>query len=350
MTEREIITPNIRPESSNRLEVYRLTLDEETDTFARDVHAGLIANPKTLLPKYFYDKLGSHLFEAICELPEYYVTRAENEILREHIDEIISEIDNHDQRDIRLIELGSGNADKTRYFIQALLRRQKRLHYLPIDISAASLERSASELIKDYPSIRITAYTADYSTALQALAKANTLDQQDKNRNVVLFLGSSIGNLDPDETGKLLRNVRSVLHPNDVFFIGADLKKTPAILVPAYNDALGVTAAFNLNLLVRINRELEGDFDLAKFEHRAIYNERLGRIEMHLFSREPQIVRIRVLDLQVRFERGESIHTENSYKFDLGQLSGLAFDTGFTLEKTWFDGGRQFSFNLFSSA
>ena len=349
MADREKIISNTHPESSDRLEIYRLALDDDTDTFARDVYAGLLANPKTLLPKYFYDKLGSHLFEAICELPEYYVTRAENEILREHIDEIISEIEDPDQRNIRLIELGSGSADKTRYFIQALLRRQKELHYLPIDISAASLERSAPELIRDYPGIRITAYTADYSTALQELARANTLDQQDNNRNVVLFLGSSIGNLDPDETGELLRNVRRVLHPEDVLFIGVDLKKPPAILVPAYNDALGVTAAFNLNLLVRINRELDGDFDLARFEHRAIYNEQPGRIEMHLFSREPQIVKIRALDLQVKFERGESIHTENSYKFDLDQLSGLALDTGFSLEKTWFDRGHQFSFNLFSS-
>lgn len=343
---------DIPPAPTDRLTINRLTLGGDSSELGRDVHAGLISNPKMLLPKYFYDELGSHLFEAICCLPEYYVARAEIEILQVHAEELISEVASNAKlpiHAIRLMELGSGSADKTRYLLDELFRRQKDVEYLPIDISADSLGRSSDQLLKEYPGLRINAYAADYYTVLQSLAEAKAFSEEGTYRNVVLFFGSSIGNMEPAEARALLKRVRGIVNPNDVLFVGADLKKSADTLLRAYNDALGVTAAFNLNLLLRINRDLAGEFDLTKFEHRAIYNEERSRIEMHLFSLEAQSVTIRTIDLEVRFQRGESIHTENSYKFDLEQLSELAHDSGFSLRKTWFDSAHQLSMNLFAA-
>jgi dimethylhistidine N-methyltransferase len=296
----------------------------------------LSRSPKRLPPKYFYDDLGSRLFEAICALPEYYLTRAESEILHEHARAIVSSIDGS----VRLLELGSGSAEKTRYLIEALLEKQSELHYIPVDISELSLELSSQRLLRLYPGLRISAFAADYFTALEALAKRVPADPN--RRTVAVFLGSNIGNFGRDESREFLRAVRRLLRPKDALLLGADLKKSRDILIPAYDDALGVTAAFNLNLLSRINRELGGNFDLHKFGHNATYNSELGRIEIRLISREPQTVRIGKL-----FTKGESICTENSYKFDLEQLSAMGLETGFVLAKTWFDDAQLFSFNLF---
>ncbi|HJQ69572.1 MAG TPA: L-histidine N(alpha)-methyltransferase [Blastocatellia bacterium] len=331
-------------QSDDRLVIHRLARQEVSDEFAQDVRAGLTARPKRLAPRYFYDDLGSQLFEAICLLPEYYLTRAESEILRDHGDEIVSSVEGP----VRLIELGSGSADKTRYLIEALLAKQPELHYLPIDISDVALDRSSAVLLHIYPRLRITAYAADYFTALRALTDAGVTDRQGK-RTLALFLGSNIGNFNPDEAVEFLSRIRKMLHPEDGLLVGADLKKSAELLVPAYDDALGVTSAFNRNLLARINRELDADFDITRFEHRAIYNERLGRVESHLVSLAAQTVRIKALDLEVSFEPSESIHTENSYKFDLEQLAGLARQSGFCLTKTWFDGARRYSFNLLAA-
>lgn len=331
--------------SQERLVIHRLEHASDSSSFAEDVRFGLTSNPKTLKPKYFYDDLGSRLFEAICALPEYYLTRAESEILRTRADEIVTSL----RGPVRLVELGSGSAEKTRYLIEALLARQRELHYLPIDISQASLERSSAVLLESYPGILITAYAADYFTAMSALGETIARDGRNA-RIMALFLGSNIGNFDPAEARAFLREVRKMLGPDDGLLIGADLKKSPAVLVPAYDDALGVTAAFNLNLLVRINRELDGDFDLKKFEHSAIYNEARGRMEVHMVSRTAHRVRIRGIDLEVEFAKGESIHTESSYKYDLEQLSELASKSGFRLEKTWLDSDERFSFNLFAAA
>lgn len=335
-------------EKLDRLTMHRLNLVDGGNTFAQDVLDGLTSNPKKLLPKYFYDELGSRLFEAICSLPEYYVTRDEEEIIGERIDEITAEIKGSGA--VRLIELGSGSAQKTRHIIESLLRRDAELHYLPIDISSSSLERSAKELLEAYRSLRIEAYAADYLSALGALQSSAAQGLPDDLRTVVLFLGSSIGNLDADESVNLLGEVRRAIRPGDALLLGADLKKSRDILIPAYADALGVTAAFNLNLLVRINRELGGNFNLDKFEHRALYNEERGRVEMHLFSREAQAVRIGGIDLEVDFKSGESIHTENSYKYSAEDFRELAAATGFQLERSWFDRSRRFSLNLFSAA
>ncbi|MGA9770249.1 MAG: L-histidine N(alpha)-methyltransferase [Blastocatellia bacterium] len=325
-----------RSEPIDRFTIHRLAQGGNPDAFANDVRRGLTANPKQLFPKYFYDDLGSKLFEAICRLPEYYLTRAEREILSRNAREIAGSIEGP----VRLIELGSGSAEKTRYLIEALLERQKELHYLPVDISDESLEASSRELLKAYPQLRITAYASDYFTALRAIAETTT-----RERTVALFLGSNIGNFDPEEAQEFFREVRNVLDPEDALLVGADLKKSAAVLVPAYDDPLGVTAAFNLNLLARINRELGGQFDIKKFAHRAVYNEELGRIELYLVSLARQTVRIQALDFEASFEEGETIYTESSYKFDPEQLGA----PGFSLEHTWFDNARRFSFNLLTA-
>ncbi len=326
-------------EISDRLTIHRLAHTLGADSFADDVRAGLTGKRKSLAPKYFYDDLGSQLFVAICRLPEYYLTRAESEILRNHSEEIAASI----RGPVRLIELGSGSAEKTRYLIDALLARQGALHYKPVDISPVSIEQSSRELLKTYPRLRITAYAADYFTALRAMTEEPVVRDE---RAMALFLGSNIGNFEMDEARAFLRAVRRVLDRGDGLLVGADLKKSSDVLLPAYDDPLGVTAAFNLNLLARINRELGGEFDLKKFQHRAIYNESEGRIEIYITSLACQTVAIRSLDVEIHFEEGETIHTENSYKYDPDQLAALARETGFALERTWMDSQRRFSFNL----
>lgn len=298
------------------------------DTFATDVAAGLTASPKSIPPQYFYDSLGSALFEAICELPEYYVTRAETEILTSFSDEIARAF----PPAARIVELGSGSARKTRLLIDALLRCLDELHYVPLDIDAGMLDKAGRALLGDFPSLRITAVSGDFRRPSLAIPPPERGE-----RTVVLFLGSSIGNLDPDAAAATLRDLRTVLAPGDALFLGADLRKSAAILEPAYDDALGVTAAFNRNLLQRMNRELGAGFAIPRFRHRAFYNEELGRIEMHLVSDSDQTVHLAALDLTVSFEAGESIHTENSWKYDDAALALLARESGFTVEQRWTD-------------
>jgi L-histidine N-alpha-methyltransferase len=323
--------------------------DHRSDRFAEDVRRGLTADPKFLPPMYFYDELGSKLFEAICLLPEYYLTRRESAILESHAEDIVALAAGSDKQPCRFIELGSGSAEKTRFLIEALLDRQPELDYIPIDISSESLAQSATQLSADYPNVNITAYAGEYLAVLRALRETGFPGEKGC-RNVVLFLGSNIGNLDPDQSRSFLRDLRQLLSANDALLLGADLKKDPDILIPAYDDALGVTAAFNRNLLTRINKEFKADFDICMFEHLAIYNDDLGRVEMHLVSREPQTVIVEALDLTVRFDWRESIHTENSYKFDINALSDLAAECGFRLQQSWFDSERKFSFNFLVAA
>lgn len=307
-------------------------------TFADDVRQGLTAAPKILQPKYFYDELGSLLFGAICALPEYYLTRAEAEILHARAGEIAASLNGP----VRLVELGSGDARKTRLLIDALLARQGRLDYMPIDISRSALEHSSEELLSTYPNLRVTALVADYGEGLRAIREQDPL----RHGTLVLFLGSTVGNLGPEERAGLLRDVHGMLHPGDALLLGTDLKKPESVVVPAYDDPLGVTAAFNLNVLSRINRELGGGFDLREFRHLARWNDWEGRIEMHLESRRAQTVPIRALGLEVRFEEGETIHTESSYKFEPQQVEALAADTGFAVARVWHDSGRRFASNL----
>ena len=327
---------------AERLRIHRLTA-AVADDFAADVRRGLTASPnKFLLPKYFYDELGSRLFDAICLVPEYYLTRAEADIFARHAAEIV-ERSGDGARRLTLFELGSGSAAKTRRIIEALLAAQTRLTYVPVDISTAALEESASALLGDYEGLSVAAYAADYDTALPRLKENFEGDA----RALVLFLGSNVGNFDRAEARDFLRRVRSALRAGDRLLLGADLKKDAATLEDAYDDPVGVTAAFNLNLLARINRELGADFNVRGFRHVALYNEREGRVEMHLESTREQTVNVKALGLDIDFGAGERIHTENSYKYSLDELSALAADTGFAREHTWLDPAGRFSSNLF---
>jgi L-histidine N-alpha-methyltransferase len=316
--------------------IHNLVKRDPRAGLAEDVRRGLTKEPKRFLPKYFYDQLGSQLFEAICLLPEYYLTSAENEILGQYADEIVSSLDGN----TTLLEMGSGSASKTRLIIEALLRKQPELLFIPVDISASALDSSSRILLQSYPQLSIEAYAADYFAGLAELRK------KPRARTLALFLGSNISNFDPDEALKFLRALRQVLREGDALLLGADLKKEKSILEAAYNDALGVTAAFNLNVLARINRELGGNFDLRAFQHHAFYNEDLGRVEIYIESTRAQSVSIRELEMEVEFSEGEQIHTENSYKYDLSDIAKLASETGFTRARTWLDKKKQFSSNL----
>lgn len=322
--------------SSPRLVVHDLTKQNGHANFAHDVRVGLSSTPKHLFSKYLYDELGSRLFEAICEVPEYYPTRAEHEILATHADDIVAAIPNNDT----LIELGSGSAEKTRQIIEAMIRRRGKLLFVPVDISVSALKQSSEALLGSYPELRIHAYAAEYFQALESLPSLG------RHPVLVLFLGSNIGNFEPDEALNFLRAIRRVLRPNDALLLGADLKKDRAVLEAAYNDPLGVTRAFIINELARINRELDANFDLWAFGLRSFYNEEVGRVEVYLESLSNQAVEIRDLDLSLRFAAGERIHMENAYKFDLEGLNRLAANTGFSLERTWLDKGKRFSSNL----
>lgn len=309
--------------------------------FADDVRAGLTARPKTLPSKYFYDQLGSAIFEAITLLPEYYLTRAESEILTARADEIISIAQPR-----RLIELGSGSAQKTRYLIEAGLRRQRNLEYSAIDISQTVLAATAKVLRAQYADLTVNIYQGDYYEGLRALAQANSRPSETGHRALALFLGSNIGNFDPPEALRLLRAIREVLKRDDALLLGADLKKDRATLEAAYDDTIGLTAAFNLNILARINRELGGRFNVRSFRHRAVYNEEYGRVESHLVSTIDQVVTIDALSLDVSFSQGESIHTESSYKFSRDDVERLARDAGFELQYLWTDAEQRFACHL----
>ncbi len=307
--------------------------------FARDVHAGLTAHPKQLSCCFFYDEEGSRLFEEICELPEYYLTRAEHEILEARADELMARF----PAVPTLVELGSGNAAKTRLLIEAGLRRHQALRYVPIDICRVMLEESSVQLLNEYPGLDILAVAAEYHEGLRHLQALNI------GPKLLLWLGSNVGNFHRPEAVQFLREVRSTMATGDSLLIGIDLRKERAILERAYDDSQGVTADFNRNLLVRINRELGGHFDLAAFEHRAIYQEDAGRIEMYLVSRKEQDVRIDGLNLQITLSAGELIHTENSYKYSLPEIESLAAASGFQITSQWFDCRRQFSVTLLTS-
>ena len=322
--------------TEEQFSIHNLVTRDPLAGLAEDVRRGLATKPKRFLPKYFYDELGSQLFEAICLLPEYYLTRAENDILTRYADEIVAQVEG----EITLLEMGSGSASKTRLLIEALLRKQSDLLFIPVDISASALDSSSRILLQSYPRLRIEAYAADYFAGMAELGKTK------RGRTLALFLGSNISNFDPPEAMKFLRAMRQVLQEGDALLLGADLKKDKETLEAAYNDALGVTAAFNLNVLARINRELGGNFNLRDFQHHAFYNEDIGRVEIYIESLREQTVQISQLNTEVHFGEGEQIHTENSYKYALSDLANLAAETGFTRARTWLDSDERFSSNL----
>jgi L-histidine Nalpha-methyltransferase len=319
----------------------RLTLiagktSDRLAVFGRDVRKGLTANPKHLPCCYFYDGEGSFLFEEICALPEYYLTRAEREILEARADELIARFPVCPM----LVELGSGSAAKTRLLIETCVRRHGQLRYVPIDICRVMLEESSLQLLEDYPGLEILAIAAEYRDGLAHLSSLGTTPK------LILWLGSNIGNFHRSEAVRFLQQVRATMATGDALLVGVDLRKGRHVLEPAYDDSRGITADFNLNLLARINRELGGHFDLDAFQHRAIYNEDLGRIEMYLVSTKDQQVRVDQLNLQVSLSAGEAIHTEDSYKYSFAEIESLAAATSFQITSQWLDHQHRFSVSL----
>jgi dimethylhistidine N-methyltransferase len=305
--------------------------------FAVDVHDGLLRTGQKEIPsKYFYDEVGSALFEVICALPEYGLTRADERILRRHAVDIVSRL----PAPVIVAELGSGSGRKTRWILEALSRRHP-VTYHPIEISATALARCEREM-SEIAAVSVVGFERPYLDGLLAAASRRHPGES----MLVLFLGSTIGNFDRPAGEEFLHQVRAMLVPGDALLLGADLVKPIPTMLAAYDDPLGVTAAFNLNLLGRINRELDGQFDLGQFQHVALYNEEQQRIEMHLRSRVAQRVRIGALDTEVSFEAGETIWTENSHKYSPSEIVSLAERTGFHCDAQWLDQEWPFAQNL----
>lgn len=302
-----------------------------------EVRRGLTARPKTLSPWLFYDERGSQLFEAITELPEYYLTRTEREIFAAHADEILAAAASDGE--LTILELGSGTAAKTGLLLEAAGRRQGAVTYHPIDISATALDEAGRRIAEQFPQVTVEPLLADYTRDLKELPGAGR-------RRLVLYIGSSIGNFQPHAAVTLLRSLRRQLAPGDLLLLGVDHAKDRGTLLRAYNDAAGTTAEFNRNVLVRINRELGASFRPRLFRHRAVWNERESRVEMHLESLISQAVVISALGLTVDFRRGESIHTENCYKFTPESVGRLFADCGFARVDSWTDERRWFGVYL----
>jgi dimethylhistidine N-methyltransferase len=305
---------------------------------AIEVLSGLTERPKTLSPWLFYDQAGSRLFEEITELPEYYVTRTERQILAEHADEIVSAAAGG--RDLSMIELGAGTATKTGLLLNAAVGLQGSVTYYPIDVSETALEEARARLEAELPEVTVEPIVADYTEGMRQNSAVST------GRRLVLYIGSSIGNFSPADAVDVLRGVRAQLLPGDCLLLGTDMVKDKDMLLAAYDDAAGVTARFNLNVLERINRELDGRFDPQLFRHQARWNEQHSRVEMHLESLQAQKVAIGALDLDVRFSLGETIHTENSYKFTDPRVVALLARAGFRLRQQWSDANKWFTVYL----
>ncbi|UWZ85709.1 L-histidine N(alpha)-methyltransferase [Occallatibacter riparius] len=296
---------------------------------AAAVTEGLVSQPKWLPSWLFYDAAGSRLFDQITELPEYYVTRTERGILSQRAEEIVAAAAGNEA--LQLVELGAGSCDKTRILLRAAVERQDTVLYEPVDVSATALAEAQQRIEAEIPGVLVSPRVEDYTHAF-------TLDPPlFGHRRMVIYIGSSIGNFEPHEAAGLLRNVRSALRAGDSILLGVDLVKDQSTLLDAYDDAAGVTADFNKNILVRLNREFGANFDLDAFAHRAVWNPTHSRIEMHLESRIGQAVQIPNLELNLCFRRGETIHTENSYKYRPGQAEALLRSAGFGAEHTWTD-------------
>ncbi len=318
-----------------RLQIERLvnlSAPSDAETIAgSDVIQGLTQTPKTLPPKYFYNDRGSQLFEQICELPEYYPTRTEAVILRQYAGEIAQLTGS-----CELVELGSGSSTKTRLLLDAYEALGYPLRYLPIDVSAGILESSAQQLLADYPSLKVHGLVSTYELALQQLTPSQLSSR------MIFFLGSTLGNLNPQECDIFFSQIKAALNIGEYFLLGIDLQKSKQLLEAAYNDSQGVTAEFNINVLEHLNQRFEGNFDTQSFEHWAFYNDQLHQIEMHLRSLKAQTVRLEALDLTVKFDADETIMTEISRKFDLGvmqqelQAKGLKPLQVWTDPKQWF--------------
>jgi dimethylhistidine N-methyltransferase len=301
-----------------------------------EVYRGLTAFPKRLSPWLFYDRRGSELFEAITELPEYYLTRTERDIFAQYADEIFEAADG---KKLEIIELGAGTAAKTGLLLAAAVRRQGRVSYYPIDISTTALEEARRRIAEEQPQVSCMPIVWDYTNSMSEMP--STIG-----RKMVLYIGSSIGNFEPEQAARLLRRLRGHVAAGDWLLLGVDHVKDRSTLLRAYNDAAGVTAEFNRNVLTRIRRELGANFRPGLFRHRACWNDRESRIEMHLESLVSQEISIPALELSVHFRRGESIHTENSYKFTPESVAGMLERAGFGVRREWTDSKKWFGVYL----
>jgi dimethylhistidine N-methyltransferase len=329
----------IEPRTVPAQPVNETAVNAETVTAVRE---GLTSRPRRLPPWLFYDEAGSRLFDEITCRPEYYLTRTERAILAAHADAVVARAAAGAR--LRIIELGAGSADKTRLLLKAAVARQHSVVYEPVDVSPTALECARERIESEIAGVTVAPRVMDYTHGdRRALHLDPALEGE---RRLVLYIGSSIGNFEPAAARRLLRRVRASLSPGDALLLGVDLVKDEATLLAAYDDCAGVTADFNLNILARLNRDLDADFYLESFEHRAVWNAEESRIEMHLLSRIAQTVRLRALNLQVDFAQGETIHTENSYKYAPGQAEAMLDEAGFHPDKTFTDDKRWFNVSL----
>jgi len=320
-----------------RLSYYEPSGNKSQKTFAQELSHSIRQKQKSINPKFFYDKKGSKLFEEICELPEYYLTRTEINILTQ----LYEKLPPHLNGDFRLVELGSGSSKKTRILISIIERLQKYVEYFPIDISKI-LRDSSKKLRDDYENLHITGIIDSYENGLEFIK-----NYDDKN-NLIIFLGSSFGNFDYENGLEFLQKINSSMKKDDLFLIGLDLVKDKTVLERAYNDSQNVTAKFNLNVLSRINSELDSNFNINKFAHHAFYNEYKNRVEIYLRSLENQTVKIHKAGMVLPIKQDELIHTENSYKYTISKIKEIFSMSSFRIKDIWFDEKQYFCLVLLS--
>jgi dimethylhistidine N-methyltransferase len=308
-------------------------------SFADDLFKGLTNDPKYIPSKYFYDEQGSRLFQEIMHLPEYYLFDCELEIFRDNHEEILEKFAPN-QEPFELIEFGAGDGIKTKVLLKNFLKAKTEFKYLPVDISEDALDSLVANLKENFPQLEVEGLPDDYFIALKKLNLSST------KRKVVLFLGSNIGNFNYEQSIEFLSEVSKNLKPNDLLLIGMDLKKNPDIILEAYNDKHGVTRAFNLNLLNRINREMEADFNIAQFKHYPVYDPVEGGAKSYLMSRIKQTVHLKKLDLTIEFEPWEAIYTESSYKYTPYRIQKIAELAGFEVIKNFYDARNHYTNSL----
>ena len=320
-----------------RLSYYEPSGNKSQKTFAQELSHSIRQKQKSINPKFFYDQKGSQLFEKICVLPEYYLTRTEISILKQIDGKLQSYLDGN----FRLVELGSGSSQKTRLLIDMLTRLQKHVEYFPIDISKI-LKTSSAALQSDYKKLHITGIIDNYENGLEFMKNYDDM------KNLIVFLGSSFGNFDPENGIRFLQKINSSMKKDDLFLVGLDLVKDKNVLRKAYNDSQGITAQFNLNVLSRINSELGGNFDTSKLAHHVVYNENQNKVEIYLRSLAKQTVEIPSADLILEIDEGELIHTENSYKYTISQIKQMFTMTGYQIKAMWNDDNRYYCLVLLS--
>jgi L-histidine Nalpha-methyltransferase len=308
--------------------------------FAQDVKAGLSQHPKQLSSRYFYDGEGSRLFQKIMHLPEYYLTRSEHDVFTTHKQTIAEQL--AAQGNFHLIDLGAGDATKTKIIFRQLLQQNADFDYVPVDISGDAMLDLCENLQNELPALQTHAVIGDYFDALE------WLDANKPSRKVLLFLGSNIGNFNPVERKAFLQKVRKHMQPGDMLLIGMDQCKAPETILKAYDDAAGVTAAFNLNLLHRINRELGGNFEVDQFRHFALYDPQDGVMKSFLISQQTQDVTIKATGQTFNFNAWEAIYTESSYKFTLQQAETIGIETGFKMQHIFQDKNHYFADVLYA--